>query len=145
MGFLKDFKDFAMKGSIIDLAVGVVIGGAFGKIVTALVEDVIMPFVGVITGKGELIADKFYILRPAKEGEHYQTLADAKKAGANIFAYGHFLQTIVDFLIIAFFIFLVIRLMARMKQKEEEAPKAPPAPSSTDVLLTEIRDLLKSK
>ena len=136
-----------MKGSVIDLAVGVIIGGAFGKIVTAMVEDVIMPVVGVFTGKGEMFADKFLVLKSAKEGEVYASLAEAKKAGANVFAYGHFIQTIVDFLIIAFFIFLVIRFMARVVRKEEEKKVAAPPPpmSGTDMLLTEIRDELKKK
>ncbi len=147
MSFLKDFKAFAMKGSVVDLAVGVIIGGAFGKIVTAMVEDVIMPMVGVLTGKGQMFVDKFYVLKPAKEGDVYTSLDIAKKAGANVFAYGHFIQTIFDFLIIAFFIFLIIQLMARMQRKEDEKAQAaaPPAPSSTDALLTEIRDLLKKK
>ena len=144
MSFLKDFKAFAMKGSVIDLAVGVIIGGAFGKIVTAMVDDIIMPAVGVVTGKGQMFVDKFYVLRAAKEGDVYKSLDEAKKAGANIFAYGHFIQTIVDFLIIAFFIFLVIQAMARMQRKEEAVAEAKAAePSSTDKLLTEIRDLLK--
>ena len=145
MSFIKDFKAFAMKGSVVDLAVGVIIGGAFGKIVTAMVDDIIMPFVGVLTGKGEMFVDKFIVLKPAKDGDVYKSLEEAKKAGANIFAYGHFIQTIFDFLIIAFFIFLVIQLMARMKRKEEAAAAAAVAaapPSSTDVLLTEIRDRL---
>ncbi|MFI5195680.1 MAG: large conductance mechanosensitive channel protein MscL [Chitinophagales bacterium] len=143
MSFLKDFKAFAMKGSVIDLAVGVIIGGAFGKIVTAMVEDIIMPAVGVITGKGQMFVDKFIVLKPAKEGDIYKSLDEAKKAGANIFAYGHFIQTIFDFLIVAFFIFLVIQLMARMRKKEDAAEKAKvPEPSSTDKLLTEIRDRL---
>lgn len=146
MSFMKDFKAFAMKGSVIDLAVGVIIGGAFGKIVTAMVEDIIMPLVGVLTGKGEMFVDKFMVLKPAKEGDVYKSLDEAKKAGANIFAYGHFIQTIVDFFIIALFIFLVIQFMGRMHRKQEAADKAAtpePAPSSTDKLLTEIRDLLK--
>src|ERR1035437_8656078 len=143
MGFIKDFKAFAMKGSVIDLAVGVIIGAAFGKIVTAMVEDIIMPTVGVITGKGQMFVDKFYVLKPAKEGDVYKSLDEAKKAGANIFAYGHFIQTIFDFLIVAFFIFLVVQLMARMKRKEDAAEKAKvPEPSSTDKLLVEIRDRL---
>lgn len=142
MGILKDFKSFALKGSVIDLAVGVVIGAAFGKIVTALVEDVIMPLIGVLTGKGQMFADKFVVLKPAKEGDVYKSFDEARKAGANVFAYGHFMQTVVDFLIIAFFIFLAIRLMAQVRKKEEEAPKPP---STTDALLMEIRDLLKKQ
>lgn len=142
MGFIKDFKAFAMKGSVIDLAVGVIIGGAFGKIVTAMVEDVIMPVVGVFTGKGEMFTDKFIVLKPAKEGDIYTSLDAAKKAGANVFAYGHFIQTVFDFLIIAFFIFLVVKAMAKMKKKEDDAPKPI---SSTDKLLIEIRDLLQKQ
>lgn len=146
MSFWKDFKSFAMKGSVLDLAVGVVIGGAFGKIVTSMVEDIIMPLVGMVTGKGELFADKYLLLKAANEGEIYHSLAEARKAGANVFAYGHFIQAIVDFFIIAFFIFIAIRMIAKMHKKEEAAQAVEPAAvSSTDVLLTEIRDLLKSK
>ncbi len=145
MSFIKDFKAFAMKGSVIDLAVGVIIGGAFGKIVTSMVDDVIMPLVSALTGKGQMFVDKFYVLKYGKTGDNYKTLEEAKKAGANVFAYGHFVQTIFDFLIIAFFIFLMIQAMAKMKKKEEAAAAvaAPPEPSSTDKLLVEIRDLLK--
>jgi len=147
MGLLNDFKAFAMRGSVIDLAVGVVIGGAFGKIVTAMVDDIIMPLVGKISGNGQMFVDKFLVLQTAKDGDVYKSLEEAKKAGANVFAYGHFVQTIVDFLIIAFCIFLVIQLMARMKRKEENAvapaPPAPPEPSAQEKLLMEIRDLLK--
>ena len=146
MSFLKDFKAFAMKGSVIDLAVGVIIGGAFGKIVTSMVEDIIMPLVGTLTGKGELFADKFILLKAAKDGEVYKSLDDARKAGANVFAYGHFIQSVVDFFIIAFFIFVAIRLMSKLQRKEEEAKAIEPlGPSSTDKLLTEIRDLLKNR
>ncbi len=147
MGFLKDFKAFAMKGSVIDLAVGVIIGGAFGKIVTAMVEDILMPAVGVLMGKGEMFKDKFVVLKRAKPDDIYTSLDEAKKAGANVFAYGHFIQTIVDFLIIAFFIFLVVRFMARINRKEEEKKVAapPPGPTPTEQLLTEIRDELKKK
>lgn len=144
MGFIKEFKAFALKGNVIDLAVGVIIGGAFGKIVTALVDDVIMPLIGVITGKGTQFTDKFIVLKPAKPGDVYKSLADAKTAGANVFAYGDFIQTIVNFLIIAFSIFLFIQLFNRLQRKQEKAAAAaPPAPSSTDKLLMEIRDQLK--
>ena len=146
MSFIKDFKAFAMKGSVIDLAVGVIIGGAFGKIVTSMVEDIIMPLVSTITGKGELFADKFILLKAAKDGDIYKSLDEAKKAGANVFAYGHFIQSVVDFFIIAFFIFVAIRFMAKQQKKQEEAKAMEPlGPSSTDKLLTEIRDLLKNK
>lgn len=143
MGFWNDFKSFAMKGNVIDLAVGVIIGGAFGKIVSAMVEDIVMPLIGMATGKGEKFNDKFIVLTPGKEGDVYQSLEQARTAGANIFAYGHFIQTIVDFLIIAFFIFLAIRFMSRLK-KEEEAKPAPKA-SPSEKLLEEIRDLLKQQ
>jgi len=146
MSFMKDFKAFAMKGSVIDLAVGVIIGGAFGKIVTAMVDDVLMPTVAMLTGKGQLFTDKFIELPMSPDGNKYKSLEEAKKAGANVFAYGHFIQTVVDFFIIAFFIFVVIRLMARMQRKEEEAKAAAPfGPSSTDQLLMEIRDRLPKK
>jgi large conductance mechanosensitive channel len=142
MGFLQDFKAFAMRGNVMDLAVGVVIGGAFGKIVTAMVDDILMPVIGMATG-GQKFDDKFMVLKAAKDGDVYTSLAQAKEAGANVFAYGHFIQTIVDFLIIAFCIFMVVRAMARMQKQKEEAPAAPAEPSSTDKLLMEIRDALK--
>jgi len=144
MAFWKDFKAFAMKGSVLDLAVGVIIGGAFGKIVSAMVEDVIMPLVGMVTGKGEMFVDKFVLLTPAKPGDVYHSLDEAKKAGANIFAYGHFIQTVVDFFIIAFFIFITIKGISKLKAKEEAIKAAEPfGPSSTDKLLMEIRDILQ--
>ena len=144
MAFWKDFKAFVMKGSVIDLAVGVIIGGAFGKIVTALVEDMIMPVVGIFTGK-ELFANKFVELPFSLDGNKYKSIEDAKKAGVNVLAYGHFIQTVVDFFIIAFFIFMVIQLMGKMRRKQEVADTAAEAAkvSSTDKLLTEIRDTLK--
>jgi len=143
MGFVKDFKAFAMKGSVIDLAVGVIIGGAFGKIVSAMVDDIIMPLVAAITGKGQF-TDLFYIISPGKSGDVYKTLEEAKKAGANIFAYGHFVQTIVDFFIIALFIFIVIKAMARMQRKEDAKKSAEPfGPTPTEKLLEEIRDELR--
>ncbi|HLO69921.1 MAG TPA: large conductance mechanosensitive channel protein MscL [Flavipsychrobacter sp.] len=142
MGFFQDFKAFAMRGNVMDLAVGVVIGGAFGKIVTAMVDDILMPVIGMATG-GQKFDDKFMVLKAAKDGDVYTSLAQAKEAGANVFAYGHFIQTIVDFLIIAFCIFLVVRAMARMQKEKEAAPPAPAEPSSTDKLLMEIRDALK--
>jgi len=145
MGLMKEFKDFAMKGSVIDLAVGVIIGGAFGKIVTALVDDVLMPFIGLV-GDGKKFTDKFLVLKAGKGGaSEFNSLAEAKAAGANIFAYGDFIQTIVDFLIIAFCIFMFVKLFNSMKKKEEAAPAAPPAPSPTEALLTEIRDELRKK
>lgn len=145
MGFIKEFREFAVKGSVVDLAVGVIIGGAFGKIVSAVVDDVFMPILGIFTGKGEMFVNKFAVLKEAKPGDVYASLEDAKKAGANVLAYGHFLQTIFDFLIIAFFIFLMIQFINKLKRKEEAAAQAapPPMPSATETLLAEIRDELK--
>ncbi len=142
MGFVKDFKAFAMKGNVMDLAVGVIIGAAFGKIVSAMVDDILMPLIGMVTG-GQKFDDKFVVLKAAKEGEVYTSLAQAKTAGANVFAYGHFIQTIVDFIIIALCIFMIIRAMTRLEKKKDETPAAPAPPSSTDQLLMEIRDALK--
>ncbi|MEZ5017449.1 MAG: large conductance mechanosensitive channel protein MscL [Flavipsychrobacter sp.] len=142
MSLLKEFKAFATKGNVVDLAVAVVIGGAFGAIVKSLVADLIMPLVGMITG-GSKISARFLVLEAGKEGDVYTSLAQAKDAGANVLAYGNFIQSVVDFLLIAFSIFMVIRVFNKLKKKEEEKPAAPPEPSSTDKLLMEIRDSLK--
>src|SRR5207342_2763909 len=134
MGMISEFKEFAMRGSVIDLAVGVVIGGAFGKIVSSLVDGVIMPLVAVLTG-GVNVSDWATTLKPAVLG------ADGKEtAAAVVMKYGVLFQSIVDFLIVAFVIFLVFKAMNSMKKKEEAPPAAPP---SDVALLTEIRDLLK--
>ena len=139
MGFIKEFKEFAVKGNVMDMAVGVIIGGAFGKIVTSLVNDVLMPIVGKLTG-GISFTDLFVTLG---DGE-FKTLAAAQEAGAAVLAYGQFIQNIIDFIIIAFCIFLMIKAMNKMKKKEEPAPEAPKGPTQEE-LLTEIRDLLKTK
>jgi large conductance mechanosensitive channel len=144
MGFLKDFKAFAFRGNVVDLAVAVIIGGAFGKIVSALVDDIVMPVIGKLTPGGQKFTDMFYVLTPGKTGDIYKSLADAKADGANVLAYGDFIQTIVDFLIIAFFIFLAIQAMARMERKKE-IPATEPVPSSTDLLLTDIRNELRKR
>ena len=135
MGIAKEFKEFAMRGSVIDLAVGVVIGGAFGKIVSSLVDDVIMPPIGYITG-GVDFGQLKYVL---KEGDESLGLQEVS------ITYGNFVNSVIQFLIIAFCIFLVIKGINSLKRKEEAAPEAPPAPSKEEVLLTEIRDVLKSK
>ena len=135
MGFLKEFKEFAMRGSVLDLAVGVVIGGAFGKIVTSLVDDIIMPPIGYITGGVDFTKLKYVIT----EGN-----ADAGIEEVAV-KYGNFINIIIQFLIIAFCIFLVIKGINSLKKKEEAAPEAAPAPSKEEVLLTEIRDILKNK
>lgn len=132
--FLRDFKDFAMKGNVIDMAVGVIIGGAFGKIVTSLVNDIIMPGVGVLTGGANFSEFKFVIQEGVTKGTEIVTPEVA-------ITWGAFVQTIVDFLIIAFCIFLAIKVIYKFKRKEEEAPAAPAGPTQEE-LLTEIRDLL---
>ena len=140
MGFIKEFKEFAMKGNVMDMAVGVIIGGAFGKIVTSLVNDVIMPVVSLATG-GIDFTNLFVNL---SDDVKYKTLAEAQEAGASVLAYGAFIQNIIDFIIIAFCIFMMIKAMNKMKKKEEPAPEAPKGPTQEE-LLAEIRDLLKNK
>ena len=139
MGFIKEFKEFAMKGNVMDMAVGVIIGGAFGKIVSSLVSDIIMPLIGVLTG-GISFTDLFINLG---EGE-FKTLAEAQEAGAAVFAYGQFIQNIIDFIIIAFCIFLMIKAMNKIKKEKPAEPEAPAGPTQEE-LLAEIRDLLKTK
>jgi large conductance mechanosensitive channel len=140
MRFLQEFKAFAMKGSVIDLAVGVIIGGAFGKIVSSLVDDVMMPLLGLITGKIDF--SNLFLILHAPEGiaTTFKTVAAAKKSGATVLSYGLFLNNVVQFLIVAFAIFIVIKQINRLKREEAEAPAAPP---KQEVLLEEIRDLLK--
>ena len=140
MSIVKEFKEFAVKGNVMDMAVGVIIGGAFGKIVTSLVGDVLMPVISLVTG-GIDFTNLFVNLSDDKT---YKTLAEAQEAGASVFAYGQFIQNIIDFVIIAFCVFLMIKGINRFKKKEEEAP-APAEPSKEEQLLTEIRDLLKNK
>ena len=130
---MKEFKEFALKGNVIDLAVGIIIGGAFGKIVSSLVNDIIMPSIGVLLGGVNFISLK-YVITPAT-GE----IAEAA------ILYGAFIQSIVDFLIIAFSIFMAIKLLSSMKKKEEKAPEKEPEPTKEILLLEEIRDLLKIK
>lgn len=135
MSFVKEFKEFAMRGSVVDLAVGVVIGGAFGKIVSSLVEDVIMPPIGFVTG-GVDFGKLKYVLKPSDEAAGIEEVS---------ITYGNFVNSIIEFLIVAICIFMVIKFINSLKRKEEAAPEAPAAPSNEEVLLTEIRDLLKSK
>ena len=133
MGMMDEFKDFAMRGNVVDMAVGIVVGGAFGKITTSFVNDVLMPPVGMLLG-GVDFSDLALTLQEA-QGE----------AEAVTLSYGLFINTILDFLIIAFAIFMVVKAMNSLKKKEEEAPEAPPEPSKEEVLLTEIRDALRSQ
>ena len=144
MGFVKEFKEFAMKGNVMDMAVGVIIGGAFGKIVTSLVNDVLMPLISKVTG-GVDFTNLFVNLSPDVVIEGEQTLAAAKEAGASVLAYGQFIQNIVDFLIVAFCIFLMIKGMNKLTKKKEEAPAPAPEPRNEEKLLGEIRDLLAKK
>lgn len=141
MGFVKEFKEFAVKGNVMDMAVGVIIGGAFGKIVTSLVEDVIMPVVSKFTG-GVDFTNMFVVM--GDNPDKLTKLADIKEAGIATFAYGAFIQNIIDFLIIALCIFLMIKGMNKLSKKKEEAP-AEPEPTAEEKLLGEIRDLLKEK
>jgi len=133
MGMIKEFKEFAVKGNVIDMAVGIIIGAAFGKIVSSFVADVIMPPIGLLVG-----------------GIDFSNLAITLKEAtgdipAVVIGYGKFIQTAVDFTIIAFAIFIAIKGINSLKRKEEEAPQAPPEPAAQEVLLTEIRDLLKNR
>ena len=140
MGFIKEFKEFAMKGNVMDMAVGVIIGGAFGKIVTSLVGDVLMPIISLATG-GIDFTNLFVNL---SDDAKYKTLAEAQEAGASVFAYGQFIQNIIDFLIIAFCVFLMIKGINKLKKEEPAEPAAPAGPTQEE-LLAEIRDLLKNK
>jgi large conductance mechanosensitive channel len=140
MGMLKEFKEFAMRGNVIDLAVGVVIGGAFGKIIASLVADVIMPPIGLLVG-GVNFTDLKLEMKPAE-------VVDGVEKAAVTLNYGNFLQVTFDFIIVALAIFMFIKLINKLNRKKEEAPAAPappPEPTKEEVLLTEIRDLLKTK
>lgn len=133
MGMLSEFKEFAMKGNVVDMAVGIIIGAAFGKIVSSFVADVIMPPLGILIG-GVDFSDLAIVLKAATEGAEAVTIN-----------YGRFIQTVLDFTIVAFAIFIAIKLMNRLKRKKEAAPGVPPAPTKEEILLTEIRDLLKQR
>ncbi len=133
MGMMKEFKEFAVRGNVMDMAIGIIIGAAFGKIVSSFVADVIMPPIGVLIGGIDFTNLAFTI----KEA--------AGQAPAVVIGYGKFIQTIIDFIIIAFSIFIVIKGINSLKRKEEETLKAPPAPPAQEVLLAEIRDLLKGR
>ena len=133
MGMMKEFKEFAVRGNVMDMAVGIIIGAAFGKIVSSFVADVIMPPIGVLIG-GIAFSHLAYTIKEA-----------AGAAPAVVIGYGKFIQTIIDFIIIAFSIFIVVKGINSLKRKEEEAPEAPPARPAQEVLLAEIRDLLKER
>ena len=141
MGFIKEFKEFAMKGNVMDMAVGVIIGGAFGKIVSSLVNDILMPLVGKVMGNVDFT--NLYIALSGQESG--LPLDKAKEAGA-VFAYGQFCQNVIDFIIVAFCIFVMLKAINKLNRKKEEpaAPEAPKGPTQEE-LLAEIRDLLKNK
>jgi large conductance mechanosensitive channel len=135
---LKEFREFISRGNVLDLAVGIIIGGAFGKIVSSFVSDVLMPPIGMLLGKMD-----FSNLFLSLSGESYASLTEAKKAGAATLNYGLFINAVIDFLIVGFAIFLIVKAANRIRQKQLAAPQAAPSPES--VLLAEIRDLLKQK
>jgi large conductance mechanosensitive channel len=140
MSILKEFRGFISRGNVLDLAVGVVIGAAFGRIVTSLVEDIIMPPIGKLISNMDF-SNLYFALDDSAKG--FKTLAQAKEHGA-IIAYGNFINVIINFLIIAFVIFLVVKLVNELRRKEAANP-TPPAPTKEEILLTEIRDILKNK
>lgn len=133
MGIIKEFREFALRGNVIDLAVGVIIGASFGKIVTSLVDDVLMPPIGYLTG-GIDFSEKKIILKDANPAEKIAEVA---------IKYGNFINTLIQFLIVAFCIFLVVKGINSLKRAKAAAPDVPPAPTKEEILLTEIRDLLK--
>lgn len=137
---LKEFREFAMRGNVVDLAIGVIIGIAFGAIVQSLVGDIIMPVIGAITGG--LDFSNYYI--PLSSKVTAATLAEAKKQGA-VLAWGNFLTLVLNFIIVAWVMFLVVKLMNRLKRRAEAEPAKPAPPTQTEVLLTEIRDLLRQQ
>ena len=143
MGMIQEFKEFAVKGNVIDLAVGVIIGGAFGKIVGSMVDDVIMPIVGSVVGKLDF-SNLFVVLGKVPDGTAL-TLAELKKAGVPVLAYGSFITVAVNFMILAFIIFLMVKQINRLKREEPAAPEAPAATPEDIVLLREIRDSLSKK
>lgn len=139
--FIEDFKAFALKGNVVDMAVGVIVGGAFGKIVSSLVNDILMPVISLVTG-GDGYKNLKYVIQPAKEATA-EGQAAIEEVAIN---YGLFIQNIVDFFIIALSIFVALRVVMKfMKKEKEEAPAPAPEPTKEEVLLTEIHDLLKNK
>lgn len=138
MGLISEFKEFAIRGNVIDLAVGVVIGAAFGKIVSSLVGDIVMPLIGSLGGVN--FSDMAIVLTPAQIGSDGKELA-----AAVLLKYGAFIQSIIDFTLIAFAVFIAIKLVNRLQRRQEEIPAAAPPPAAEIVLLTEIRDALKAR
>lgn len=141
---LQEFKAFAMRGNVVDMAVGIIIGGAFGAIVASFVGDILMPIIGLLLG-GVDFSGQYFLLKAGATAGPYATLAAAKEAGAVVVAYGALINTIVNFLIVAFALFIVIKGMNATRKQEAEAPAPPPPPSNEAVLLGEIRDLLRTR
>ena len=139
MGFVSEFKEFIAKGNVLDLAIGVIIGAAFGKIVTSLTDDIIMPVIGLALGKVD-----FANLFIAMNGQHYATIAEAKKAGVGTINYGLFLNALINFLIIAFIIFMIVKAANKLKKAPVEVVAVVPAPTTDQQLLMEIRDSLRT-
>ena len=139
-GWVSDFKAFIMRGNVVDLAVGIIIGVAFTSVVGSLVKDVITPIIGLLTG-GIDFANIFITLK----GQHFATLAEAQKAGVPTMNVGLFLNAIINFLIVSFAVFWLVRILTHLKIREAAAPATPPGPTKSEVLLGEIRDLLKEK
>ncbi len=141
---LKEFKEFAIKGNMLDMAVGIIIGAAFGTIIQSLVNDIIMPPIGMALG-GVDFGDLFLTISPGTVPGPYATLEAAREAGAVTINYGVFANALTSFLIIAFSVFMVVRAFNKLKRAEEAAPAAPPPPTKQETLLTEIRDLLEAR
>lgn len=141
---LKEFKEFAVKGNVLDMAVGIIIGAAFGTVVKSLVSDVIMPPIGLVLG-GVDFSNLFVTVSQGSTAGPYDTLAAAQEAGAVTINYGVFANEIISFTIVAFAVFMLVRSFNKLKKEEEAAPAAPPAPSAEETLLGEIRDLLKAQ
>ncbi|MCH7310372.1 large conductance mechanosensitive channel protein MscL [Acinetobacter sp. ANC 4805] len=141
MSIIQEFKEFAIKGNMMDLAIGVIIGGAFGKIIDSLVKDIIMPLITLITGGGVDFTQKFIVL--GDNPNNLQSLAELTKAGINVLTYGNFLTILINFIILAWVVFLMVKVMNRMRKQEEAAPAAPAATPEDIQLLREIRDSLK--
>jgi large conductance mechanosensitive channel len=139
-GFFREFKEFALRGNVVDLAVGIIIGVAFGAVVNSLVADVIMPPLGLIVGNVDF-SNLFINL----SGQDYPSLAAAREAGAPVIAYGSFINVVINFIVVAFAIFLLVKGMNQLRRKQEQAPEEIPAPPRQEILLEEIRDILKAR
>ena len=143
MSIVQEFREFAVKGNMIDLAVGVIIGGAFGKIVDSLVKDIIMPLITVVTGGGVDFTQKFFVL--GDNPNNLQSLDELTKAGVNVLTYGNFLTILINFIIVAWVVFLMVKMINRMRRKQEEVAPEPAATPEDIALLREIRDELKKR